>query len=247
MANWTGILEGAGAIAAVAAAPFTGGATIPTAISLGTASVSSFAGAAGQKAAKQMLPPYEDPSVTKFGQEIDRQRKSFTSGSAYSEEKRELQNQQSAQQQGVLKSQGGNTGATLAALRGVGLDTGNAYGKIAEKGQQRGDYYTQMLYDIIGKQSDRRVDIQTAQYNQSMLDARNKTAFANQTGLSMLTALGHPNSGGKNWWDSLLGGSTGGTNDIGTAGNNAIDASGTNAITGSIPTQIGTPFVPATL
>jgi len=243
-----GGLEIAGAIGETVAS---GGTLAPQAIPLAIGGISSIAGAQGQKQAKQMLPPYQDPAVTKFGNEIDRQRRSFETGSAYSEEMRELKNQQSAQNQGVLRSQGGNTGASLAALRSIGLDTGGAYGKIAGEGRKREDYYTQMMYDIIGKQADRKLDIQTAQYNQSMLDARNQSAFGAQTGLSMLTALGKPNPSGKNWWDNLFGSSNGssngGVNDIGTAGNNAIDASGTNAITGSIPTQIGTPFVPATL
>jgi len=201
-----GGLEIGGAIAGTVAS---GGALAPELIPIGIGGASTIAGDKGQKAAKQMMPPYQDPALTQFGNEIDRQRKSFESGSAYSQEMRELKNQQSANQVGVLRSQGGNTGASLAALRAVGMDTGNAYGKIAAKGQDREDAYTGMLNDILNNRADRTLDIQNAQYNQAMLDARNKSAFGAQTGLSMLSALGKPNANNKSLWDSLFGGSKG--------------------------------------
>lgn len=129
--------------------------------------------------------------------EIDRQRRSFASGSAYNQEMRELKNQQSATQLGVLRAARGNSGAALNAIQQVGLNTQMGYGKIAAQGQQRQDEYTQMYGSLMQRLEERKHAEAIDTYNQKNIDARDQKVKGLQTLLNT-AALSTTAGGGAN-------------------------------------------------
>jgi len=122
-----------------------------------------------------------DPEMDKYMSEIDRQRKSFETGSGYAQEIKQLKNQQSATQEGVLRAAKGNTGSALAAIEQVGLNTGMGYGKIAAQGQERQDKYSEMYGGLVQKMNDRKYAQNMDEYNQANIDARDSKIKGLQT------------------------------------------------------------------
>lgn len=130
--------------------------------------------------AKQQLNA-PDPTLDKYMSELDRQRKSWESGSGYSQEIKQLRNQEAASQEGVLRAAKGNTGSALAAIEQVGLNTSMGYGKIAAQGQERADKYSEMYGGLVQKQNDRKYAQNMDEYNQNNIDARDSKIKGLQT------------------------------------------------------------------
>ena len=165
-----------------------------------------------------------DPELQKYMGELDRQRKSFESGSAYGHEMRELKNQESATQSGVIQAAKGNTGSALQAIEQVGLNTGMAYGKIAAQGQERQDRYNEMYGNLVSKMENRKYEENAYEYQQKQADARDSKMKGLQTLLNTAALGGSPKSGaggGSNitsMLQGLMGGGGGAASKAGGAG-----------------------------
>ena len=173
-----------------------GGAAIP-ALPLIEGGVSLIGGLIKQNQASKLKAQTDrpDPELSKYMGEIDRQRRSFASGSAYNQEMRELKNQQSATQLGVLRAAKGNTGAALNAIQQVGLNTQLGYGKIAAQGQARQDEYSQMYGSLLQRMEERKHAEAIDTYNQKNIDARDQKVKGLQTLLNT-AALSKVGGGG---------------------------------------------------
>lgn len=121
-----------------------------------------------------------DPNLSKFMGEIDRQRKSFESGSAYGAEIKELKNQQAATNEGITRLAKGNTGSALMAMSLSGLNTNRAYSDIAAKGEERKSMYDQMYGNMIQRLEQRKYEQNMDFYNQANIDARDARVKALQ-------------------------------------------------------------------
>lgn len=138
------------------------------------------------KAKEQLNMP--DPHLAKFMGEIDRQRKSFESGSAYGSEIKELKNQQAATNEGITRLAKGNTGSALMAMSLSGLNTNRAYGDIAAKGEQQKGMYDQLYGNMVEKLEQRKYEQNMDTYNQANIDARDSRVKSMQqllNGISM--------------------------------------------------------------
>ena len=153
-----------------------------------------------------------DPELQKYMGELDRQRKSFESGSAYGHEMRELKNQEASTQRGVIQAAKGNTGSALQAIEQVGLNTGNAYSKIAAQGQERQDRYNEMYGNLVSKMENRKYEENAYEYQQKQADARDAKMKGLQTLLNTASLSGSPKGGGdmNSMLKSLMGGGGGG-------------------------------------
>lgn len=184
-----GILGGAGAAAA------TGGLSLALPIAEGIGQ--TIAGVVKSRQAKKLKDQLDtpDPRMSQFMDEINRQRRSFETGSAYGQEMKELKNQESATQMGVIRAARGNTGSALQAIEQVGLNTGIGYGKIAAAGEERQDKYTQMYGDLVSRMEQRKYEENAYEYQQKSADARQSKLTGLQTILNA-GSLGKGGTGG---------------------------------------------------
>ena len=172
-----------------------------------------------------------DPDLQKYMGEIDRQRKSFESGSAYGHEMRELKNQEAATQTGVIQAAKGNTGSALQAIQQVGLNTGMGYGKIAAQGQERQDRYNEMYGNLVNQLANRKYEENAYEYQQKQADARDAKMKGLQTLLNTASLSGSPTGQGGGGMSGLSGGGgmsglSGISSMLGTGGASAASTAG---------------------
>jgi hypothetical protein len=151
--------------------PGIGGAIGGKVLPMVTGAVESIIGGSKRKKAANSLPGAEDPMERRRLTELDNQRKSFETGSAYASQKKELKNVQSNTVRGAVRAGGGNIGATLSAITRIGADAGDTFAKIAGEGERRMDTKDAMYGDMITKMAERRAALQMQDYTQKMQDA----------------------------------------------------------------------------
>ena len=153
--------------------------------SIGAGIGGSIEGIAKERKAKNLLPPPNDYMEANFLGELDRMRKSFDTGSAYTSQLRELRNIQAATNQGIISAAGGQTGAAITGLARTSASMGDAYGKIAAEGEKRMDMYNQMYGSLLGSMAQRRAELQLMQYGQQ----KQQSAELRKSGLNTLMQL----------------------------------------------------------
>lgn len=174
-----------------------------------TAGLEGLGNIAATKAKNQatgLIPPEQDPAMATYLNQIDRQKRTFETGSAYAAQMRELKNQQSATQQGIVKTAGGNSGAAISGLSRAQQNTGDTYGKIVAQGTQRQDEYQQMYGNMLQDISNRRLGIQMMKYSQAEQDARQNQANTSQSLMNLMAVMKAPD------FKKLFGGGTGVSN-----------------------------------
>src|SRR3990172_3584977 len=107
-------------------------AGIPAALGAGQLA----AGELKKKKAEGLAPPMEDVEQRILLSELEQQRKSMLTGTAYQEQMRELGTMQAATQAGMIKAGGGAGGATLEGLSKASAATAEGFGKIAREGEK---------------------------------------------------------------------------------------------------------------
>lgn len=141
-----------------------------------------FGGDNGKKKADSLLPSETDPMQLSFFDEMNRKRKSFSTGTAFANDLSQLGETQANTNRGIISAGGGAGGATITGLLRGQMGTNQAYGDITDKAKQYELSYDNMTSKLLEDITNRRLGIQTARYSQAQADARQ----ANQTGLENL-------------------------------------------------------------
>lgn len=134
-------------------------------------------GLSDKRRAGMNKPPLEDNEQRNFLNELNQKRKAIRTGSAYSEDLRQLRSQQAGTDAGILSASGGAGGAAIAGLARAQRGTGAAYGGILANAEKRADDFDSMYEGMLDKVAGRKLDLQTFEYNRALADAaKNKQA-----------------------------------------------------------------------
>lgn len=172
-----------------------GGAIGKTAGSLLGSLVGSGFAKRKKKKAEGMMPAEEDPEMRTYLNDVSRQKRSFKIGSAFSESLKELKDQQVLTQRGILSASGGASGAAVTGLGRTQKAMGDAFGKIAEKGLEEGNFLDQLYGKTLENMSERKLGIQTAKYNQAMADATENKKKGGANSMAQSQFLQEPGQG----------------------------------------------------
>ena len=142
-----------------------------TAVGTGIGAGQIFSGMQKKKKAENLFPFQEDPEMRSYLNDINRQKKSFNTGTAFAESLKELKEQQALTQKGILSASGGSSGAAMAGLSKTQKNVGDIFGRIAEKGMEQENFLNQMYGNILGTMSQRKLELNLLKYNQSMTEA----------------------------------------------------------------------------
>lgn len=168
-----GILGGGGGAAAGLA-----GGPVGAAVTAGLGVAQGIGSLISGGRAKRLEPPREDVEQRQFLNEIQRQRRALRTGVAFRQTERELRQQQAGAARGALRTGRGDLLARLTR------QTQGALGEAAAREEQRGMQLTQLAGDLLGKISQRRLDL--ARTAQSKEEARaaglRREAFGNVLG-----------------------------------------------------------------
>lgn len=169
-----GILGGGGGGAAAGLA----GGPVGAAITAGLGVAQGIGSLISGGRAKRLEPPREDVEQRQFLNEIQRQRRGLRTGVAFRQTQRELRQQQAGAARGALRTGRGDLLARLTR------QTQGALGEAAAREEQRGFQLTQLAGDLLGRISQRRLDL--ARTAQSKEEARaaglRREAFGNVLG-----------------------------------------------------------------
>ena len=143
-------------------------------------------GALGKKKAKSYMPGMEDPMERRRLTELDNKRKTFETGSAYASQLKQIRNIQANTITGATRASGGNSGALLNAINNIGLNTADAYAKVAGAGTERQDAYDMQYGGLLDSMAKRRAALQMQNYTQASVDAAEQKKSGNQTLMSLL-------------------------------------------------------------
>lgn len=140
---------------------------------LGTATglVQSIAGMVKKNKAKDMFPMDEDPEMRAYLNDIARKKRSFKTGSAFSESLKELKNEEALTNRGILSASGGSSGAAISGLGRTQKNTGDMFGKIAEAGMQEEFSLDQLYGNVLSNMSQKKLELSLLKYNQAMTEA----------------------------------------------------------------------------
>lgn len=148
--------------------------------------------------ANKLRPGLEDPEQRMFLNEINQRRKAIRSGSAYTEDLRELGGQQASTNQGIVSSSGGAGGAAINALLKSQRGTGAAYGNILANAEKTASAYDNMYEGMLDKVAGRKLDLQNYEYTRALGQAAKNqqagqsnilAALARQGGVTIPTPI----------------------------------------------------------
>jgi hypothetical protein len=148
--------------------------------------VESIIGGAKKRKARGEMPGPEDNMERRRLGELDNQRRTFETGSAYSNQLKQIRNIQANTVKGLTRVSGGNTGQLLSAINNSGANAADAYGKVAAAGTERQDAYNMQYGDLLSKMASRRAALKMQQYTQDSVDAAEMKKQGNQTLMSYL-------------------------------------------------------------
>jgi hypothetical protein len=176
----------AGGVAGNAILPGVGGMIGQVALPAVVGGVESILGGINKKKAQSYMPGMEDPMERRRLTELDNKRKTFETGSAYASQLKQLKNIQANSVKGATRASNGNTGALLNAISNIGLNAGDAYGKVAAEGTARQDNFDGQYGDMMENMAKRRATLQMQQYTQKSVDASEQKKSGNQTLMGVL-------------------------------------------------------------
>ena len=104
------------------------------------------------------MPAQEDPEMRGFLTDLDRKRKTFMTGSAFSSARREMGQLQSGTLQGA-KNFARTPGEFRRIAGGASRVAGTQYNNILGAGLENAKFYTQMYGGLLGNISQRKLDL----------------------------------------------------------------------------------------
>ena len=186
---------GAGAIGNIGTLIGAGGGTILSGIESG---IEMFKANKAKKAANNLIPDLYDPNQLAMLSELNQLRKSYNSGSAFSNDMSSIDANTAATQEQIARATSGDIGATISGL----LMSQNAanVGKnaVLAQGNAQRKYYNTFASDLQNKIAQRSLELQLAQMSQKRAEwAQNsQDAFGN-----MANAAARTNPQDINWAD----------------------------------------------
>lgn len=171
-------------------------------IQMGMSMADAHKAAAKEMAAKQEMPSGEDPEMRAYLEDVGRQKKSFSTGTAFAQSLKDIKSSEALTDRGILQAAGGSPGLAITGLNRTHMSTGDAYGKIAEAGLQQENYLDSLYSNTLQNMSQRKLSLGMMKYQQDLGEAMDQKKKSNAN----LMAGGSLLAGGI---DDLLGGGGG--------------------------------------
>jgi len=137
----------------------------------GIGGIQALAGASRRKGAQQQAPPLEDPETRAQLNRIKRERARFRSGTAFEASRRELRQQQTQTQRGILRASGGAGGAAIAGLSRAQKATGEALSQIAQQSLSQERFLSGLEAQTQAGISQRRLELQLLGQSRGLAEA----------------------------------------------------------------------------
>lgn len=188
----------------------------PTGSAIGGAAGSLFDAAQNDAQA----PPATDPQQLEFLNELQQKKRSINTGTEFDNQEKEAQQGLAQTQQNIANAAGGDVGDTIAGFNKAQRVYGNNLDDILAKGAQNEKFFSTMAGDMLNRISDRKYQLQIADYNQKLAQSKQSEQDAG----GVINAAGAKSGYGglmKHLWDNAArqtnssGGRTGGI-DAGT-------------------------------
>lgn len=184
------LLDAIGSIGSVASSTAAGAASGSVAGPVGTAIGGAIGLASGlynasqQKKAQGLLPPQVDPNQAAMERYYARMRTAYQTGTAQASQRADLQSTTQEALRNAFKFGGAST--DVAGIKSIYL---NGLMGLNQQGQQMELGYADRQNQLVGDIAQRKLDIQGAQYQQSMLNATNSKDELGKTTGALLTSL----------------------------------------------------------
>jgi hypothetical protein len=178
-------------------------------INFGYSALEAHKAATEQTKAQSEIPSLVDPQMQGYLDDVNRQRKSFNTGTAFSQQLNDLKSSEALTDKGILKAAGGGTGAAISGLSRVHMGTGKMFGDIAQQGIQETNYLDSLYGKTLGDMSQRSLSIQMMKYNQdytASMDLNKKSNANILAGGNLLSTMldSKANGGTGNAYDNAV-------------------------------------------
>lgn len=128
-----------------------------------------------------------DPDVQNFLTEMKARMKAYKTGSAAGYYKSQIASNTAAIKDGIVQSQGGNTGAVISALQGANRVAGGAVNQTLAELEKNNQFNTSLVGTLLQNISQRRLELGLVDYSQAQA---NKAQALSDMNNNLMMALG---------------------------------------------------------